>query len=97
MAKATSTATVVAPAPLPARPVRYAPTAWGPQDVITVNVPNPKIGKSQMRYALYSNGMTVAQYKQLVFDARLGPKTLAGQDLRWDVARGFITITPAGK
>lgn len=84
-----ATVPVVAPAPAQAR-VRYATRTWGPNSVITVNVANPKIGKSAARFALYTNGMLVHQYTSAV-----GNKTLANADLRWDSARGYVTITNA--
>jgi hypothetical protein len=51
-------------------------------------------GKSYARFALYEDGLTVAQYVQRSVDA--GNKaTLAHADLRWDVARKFIEISEA--
>jgi hypothetical protein len=85
-----------ATAETPAKPakIRYAKRDWAATDVITVNTPNPKKGKSYHRYALYANGMTVAEYAKALADAGLGGKTLANADLRWDMARNFISISP---
>src|SRR5215471_8007031 len=76
--------------------VRYAKRDWAAGDVITLLVvKNPKSKKSAARYALYKSGMTVAEYGQAVVDGGHGNKTLANADLRWDVAREFISIAPA--
>lgn len=44
---------------------------------------NPKKGKRAARFALYTNGMTVAEY------VKAGGKL---RDVRWDVAHGFISV-----
>jgi hypothetical protein len=77
--------------------VRYAKRDWASTDIITLVQPNnPKSGKSKNRYDLYTNGMSVADYATAVVNHG-GSKTLANADLRWDVARGFITIAPAAQ
>ena len=98
IAKVASTTTVQhngtqAPAP---KGVRYAPRTWQGNSVITLMVTaNPKQGKSRDRYALYTTGLTVAAYQKAVVAGGYGNTTKATADLRWDVQRGFITITPA--
>jgi hypothetical protein len=89
-----ATVTVTQPAVcLPAAPkVRYAQRTWGPNSIITVNVANPKKGDSLHRFALYQNGMSVAQYVAAVVGAGLAKASKANSDLRWDSARKFITI-----
>lgn len=90
----------VAPAPVEVAPVeakaakvRYAKRDWAATDIITLLVEkNPKSKKSAGRYALYRTGMSVAEYAEAV-----GNKTLANADLRWDVARNFISIAPAAQ
>jgi len=76
---------------------------WGGNWVITLNVAeNPKIKfghngaplKSYVRFNLYRDGMTVAEYKTLVLGSAAGGKGYAAADLIWDTARGFITIAP---
>ena len=74
--------------------VRYAKRVWGQNDVITLNTPNPKSGKSKERYDRYVTGMTVAEYATAIVNMG-GSKTLANADLRWDVARNHITIEAA--
>jgi hypothetical protein len=81
-------------APAKVAKIRYAKREWAAGDVITVLAANTKKGKSFHRYALYTTGMTVAEYAQALKDAGLGGKTLANADLRWDVARKFISIAP---
>lgn len=60
-------------------------------------VPNPtakaKIKKAADRFALYEEGMAVGDYMRISKDK--GLNTLAGamQDVRWDVAKGFITVS----
>jgi hypothetical protein len=69
-------------------------TAFSPEQVIHVKVEsNPKkpSGKSYTRFALYEDGLTVAQYVQRSVDAG-NKESLAYADLRWDVARGFIEV-----
>jgi hypothetical protein len=84
------------PAPETAKVVkiRYAKRDWAPTDVITlVTTANPKSGASKARYALYKDGMLVSEYAAAVVGlGGKNTKTLANADLRWDVARGFITI-----
>jgi hypothetical protein len=86
------------PAPETAKVVkiRYAKRDWAPTDVITLLQPaNPKTGASKARYALYKDGMLVSEYAAAVVGlGGKNTKTLANADLRWDVARGFITIAP---
>jgi hypothetical protein len=68
--------------------------SFAPEQVIHVKVEgNPKkpMGKSYARFALYEDGLTVAQYVQRSVDA--GNKaSLAHADLRWDAARKFIEV-----
>jgi hypothetical protein len=94
---AASTPAVETPAVEKVVKIRYAPRTWQPNSIITVVASNPKTGASRARYALYTTGMSVAQYAQAVVGlGGKNTKTLANADLRWDVARGFITIeTPA--
>lgn len=78
-----------APAPAPAAKAGRAP-AYPAAYIITVNVPNPKTGKSAARYALYGPvGATTTVAAYLAAGGRRA-------DIAWDVARGFITVTPAG-
>jgi hypothetical protein len=96
-------APAAAPAATPAAPKagRYAPTAWGPNHVITFK-PNPKRAgtHAHTRYALHVPGQTVAQY--VAACAAYGQAhaagawcnaTIANLDLRWGVAHGFYTLT----
>jgi hypothetical protein len=48
---------------------------------------NPKHGTAAQRFSLYQTGMSIADYKAAVGNARL-----ARADLRWDVKRKFIRI-----
>jgi hypothetical protein len=67
-----------------------------PLDTITVNVANPKRGQSHAVFAMYVNGQTVDAFKASVVEAGLRPnKAAAHGDVRWDLARGFISLTPA--
>ena len=86
------TPTVETPVEAKAAKVRYAKRDWAPSSIITLVAPNGKSGKSKARYDLYRSGMTVAEYADAVKAGGHGGKTLANADLRWDVARGFITI-----
>jgi len=83
---------VETPVEAKAAKVRYAKRDWAPSSIITLVAPNGKSGKSKARYDLYRSGMTVAEYADAVKAGGHGGKTLANADLRWDVARGFITI-----
>jgi hypothetical protein len=68
--------------------------SFAPEQVIHVKVEsNPKkpSGKSYARFALYEDGLTVAQYVQRSVDAG-NKESLAHADLRWDVARKFIEV-----
>ena len=81
-------------APKPVK-IKYAKRDWAAGDIITlVQSANPKKGKSLHRYAEYRDGMTVAEYAEALKAKGLGGKTLANADLRWDVARNFISIAP---
>jgi hypothetical protein len=81
-------------APKPVK-IKYAKRDWAAGDIITlVQSANPKKGKSLYRYAEYRDGMTVAEYAEALKAKGLGGKTLANADLRWDVARNFISIAP---
>ncbi len=94
-AQETSNEAPVQETPVEAKPVkvRYAKRDWAATDIITLNTPNPKSGKSKERYELYVTGMSVSEYAQAVV-MHGGSKTLANADLRWDVARNFISISP---
>jgi hypothetical protein len=93
----------VAPAPVtttaasvPQKAPRYAPVGLvaNPLAVITVLAPNPKVpgSKAHHKYGLFSTGQTVAQYTQAIVNA--GYKAgKAKNQLRWDLAHGFITLT----
>lgn len=59
------------------------PKSIGKQSVITVVVENPKRGAAAGRFDSYVNGGTVAE--SLAAGVR-------SDDIRWDAARGFITI-----
>jgi hypothetical protein len=48
---------------------------------------NPKHGTAAQRFSLYQTGMSIADYRAAVGNARL-----ARADLRWDVRSGFIRI-----
>lgn len=73
-------------------------TDWKDDMVVTVlAAANPKrpSGKSYRRFALYHDGMTVAEYKDACVklegdDAREPHGYLA--DLKWDTDRGFIRV-----
>ena len=52
---------------------------------------NPKRGKSRDRFALYRNGISVADYVARSVKAG-NPATLAKADLRWDVAKKLIAV-----
>jgi hypothetical protein len=101
MAKTTNTtapATVVAPVAAPAtvaaaKQARYAPAAAIlPNAVITYVAPNPKKGKSALRYAqFYKTGITVEQFVA-AYKAAGFKGLLARADLRWDLQHGFITL-----
>jgi hypothetical protein len=72
--------------------------SFAPEQIIRLLVTdNPKqpTGKSYARFALYEDGLTVAQYVQRSVGAG-NKETLAIADLRWDVARKFIEIIEAG-
>jgi hypothetical protein len=101
MAKvSTTTAPVVSAAPVvstatisAAKQARYAPAAViVPNAVITHVAPNPKKGKSALRYAqFYQVGITVEQFVAAYKAAGL-KGMLARADLRWDLQHGFITL-----
>jgi hypothetical protein len=66
-----------------------------PNAIITNVVANPKRGVSRLRFACYKNGQTVAQYQKAVaalVKAGKVPKNYALADIKWDTARGFITL-----
>jgi hypothetical protein len=85
---AVSAATVAA-----AKQARYAPAAAIlPNAVITHVAPNPKKGKSALRYAqFYKVGITVEQFVA-AYKAAGFKGMLARADLRWDLQHGFITL-----
>ena len=53
---------------------------------------NPKRGYSAERYALHEDGITVQQYMDKSVKAGNSAR-LAMMDVRWDVTKGFITVT----
>jgi hypothetical protein len=77
-----------------AKQARYASVASIPGSaVITGFVPNPKKGKSAVRYGqFYKVGLTVDQFVAAYKAANL-PGVLARNDLRWDLQHGFITLS----
>ena len=71
--------------------------SFAPEQVIRKLVAdNPKKpeGKSYARFALYEDGITVAQYVQRSVDAG-NTASLAHADLRWDTKKGFIAVSEA--
>lgn len=52
----------------------------------------PKRGKSMDRYAHYKEGMTVGEYIEHMGQVAGGGKALAANDVRWDIAKGLITV-----
>jgi hypothetical protein len=83
---------------VPAKPakLRYAPLAVlsNPNAVITALVPNPhKVGsKSFAKYGLFEVGLTIAQI-EAKFVEHNWPRQKARNQLRWDFARQYVTIT----
>jgi hypothetical protein len=74
-------------------------SSFAPEQVIHLKVEsNPKkpSGKSYARFALYEDGMTVAQYVQRSVEAG-NKETVAIADLRWDTARKFIEVSEAAE
>jgi uncharacterized Rmd1/YagE family protein len=64
------------------------------EQVIKILIPasqNPKKRHSQIRYALYEDGMTVGEYIDKSNKAG-NPKSLAANDVRWDYSKGFINV-----
>jgi len=55
---------------------------------------NPKTGRSMRRFDLYEEGISVADYvaRCMVLMGEKNGRVWAHQDLRWDVARGFISL-----
>jgi hypothetical protein len=76
-----------------AKQARYAPVGVLSENATITHVaPNPKKGKSALRYAqFYKVGITVAQFVAAYKAANL-PGVLARNDLRWDLQHGFITL-----
>jgi len=73
-----------------------AVTNYSATDIIRLRVDaNPKTGKSRLRFDCYRDGMTVAEYENMV-RIRLGAAeaTKCGPDLKWDTdpKRHFISI-----
>ncbi len=70
-------------------------TNYRTANVIRVLVPNPKRGKSRLRFDCYRDGMTVEEYEKEVRE-RLGADEAkkCGPDLKWDTdpKRQFIRI-----
>jgi hypothetical protein len=81
-------------APAPAKVLRYAPGRFAPSWVITIlpaGIPNPKRGKSRVRFGWLESGQTVAQYVQKSVDMG-GSAANAHLDLRWNVQHGLCAI-----
>jgi hypothetical protein len=99
--KSKAAVAVVAPvvtsaASVPLKAPRYAPLGLvsNPAAVITVLAPNPKLpnSKAHHKYSLFVSGQTIAQYTQAIINA--GYKSVkAKNQVRWDLAHGFITLT----
>lgn len=53
---------------------------------------NPKRRNALVRFKLYKDGMTVAEYIEESHKAG-NSKALAQADVRWDVAKGLITVS----
>jgi hypothetical protein len=85
-------------APVTSKPakLRYAPLAVlaNPQAVVTALVPNPhKAGsKSFAKFGLFEVGLTIAQI-EAKFVEHNWPRQKARNQLRWDFARGYVTLT----
>jgi hypothetical protein len=71
-----------------------AQAKFAPDWVITNVGENKKRGKAKDRFALYREGMTVAEYQQVFIDKKVGTRALATADMRWDHVAGFVTIVP---
>ena len=54
--------------------------------------PSDKRGKAKTRFGFYRDGMSVVEYVTVSHGAG-NPKALAHADIRWDVVKGFITVT----
>jgi hypothetical protein len=52
---------------------------------------NPKRGKAADRFTLYKDGMSAAEYIELSH-SKGNPKAMAREDIRWDLASGFIEL-----
>jgi hypothetical protein len=76
------------------RSKRYAKWPYNPEQVITMLVDkNPKNGDtaSSRKFALYRNGMMVAEYiEAVVKSGQKKGKAISG--IRWDLAHGFIKV-----
>lgn len=72
-------------------------TKFAMNAVITVLAPaNPKRRAAAVRFALYRDGMTVAQYIKAIKSRRLhGGAEIAGRDLAWDAKVGHIKVEAA--
>ena len=62
--------------------------------VIKIIKVNCKRDKAAWRYSFYVDGMTVQEYIDKMGTQKIGPAK-AKQDVRWDVSKGFITVTPS--
>jgi hypothetical protein len=63
--------------------------------VIESVLPNPKRGQSAIRYGYYSVGMSVGSYRETIRREKPPGWQMCNQDLRWDLAHGFIRLTAA--
>jgi hypothetical protein len=61
------------------------------QKITILSEGNPKRGTAAKRFAFYKNGMTVAQYQEVMAQNE-GSARLAMADMRWDFVAGFINI-----
>jgi hypothetical protein len=90
------TTTTISAANVAPKAPRYAPLALvnNPNAVITVLCPNPKLPntKAHHKFGLFATGQTIAQYTQAVVNAGYKASKAKNQ-LRWDLAHGFITLT----
>jgi hypothetical protein len=86
----------VTAASVPTKAPRYAPLGLvnNANAVITVLAPNPKLpgSKAHHKYSLFVTGQTIAQYTQAVVNAGY-QSAKAKNQVRWDLAHGFITLT----
>jgi hypothetical protein len=88
------------PTTVEAKPVklRYAPTTWDENHIITIlKVDAKRAGtKAARRYGYLKTGQSVKEYLDIVV-MHGDPRTHGNGDLRWNIARGFISIDPPVK